>query len=109
MKQKKNPYVGARAFLPKEQLFGREREVGDLLNLILSERLVLLYAPSGAGKTSLIQAGLRHHLIREGFIVSPVLRVGADLPPEMIPSGANRYVCSTLTYLEFNSPQREPL
>jgi len=94
-----NPYVGARAFLPHEKLYGREREVQELCDLLLSERIVLVHAPSGAGKTSLIQAGLRGPLSEHGFIVSPVLRVGAELPAG-VSETANRYVLSTLMYLD---------
>ena len=52
-----NPYVGPRAFTRGETLYGRDREVLDLLDLVIAERIVLLYSPSGAGKTSLLQAG----------------------------------------------------
>ncbi len=53
-----NPYPGPRAFQHGEALFGRERETAQLLDLLIAERVVLLYAPSGAGKTSLVQAAL---------------------------------------------------
>jgi MoxR-like ATPase len=51
-----NAYVGPRPFPPDRQLYGRDRELLALTNRLLSERLVLLYSPSGAGKTSLIRA-----------------------------------------------------
>ena len=53
-----NPYVGPRPFTQTDPLFGRDVEKVELLNLLIAERIVLLYSPSGAGKTSLIQAGL---------------------------------------------------
>ena len=53
-----NPYVGPRPFEPGEMLCGREREIRDLDNLLSAERIVLLHSPSGAGKSSLVQAGL---------------------------------------------------
>ena len=53
-----NPYVGPRAFQTGEKLYGRDREVRELLDLLIAERIVLLFSPSGAGKSSLIQAGL---------------------------------------------------
>ncbi|MFN2225325.1 MAG: FHA domain-containing protein, partial [Anaerolineae bacterium] len=40
-----NPYVGPRAFQRGERLHGRDYEVADLLDLIIAERVVLLYSP----------------------------------------------------------------
>ena len=76
-----NPYVGPRAFESGEQLHGREREARDLFLFLISQRIVLLHSPSGAGKTSLIQAGLIPRLREEGFNVLPVARVNLE-PPE---------------------------
>ncbi len=75
----------------------------DLLDLLIAERIVLLYSPSGAGKTSLIQAGLLPELEDEGFQVLPVMRVSLEPPPEQaqdLPSNCNRYVLSALLSLE---------
>src|SRR4029453_14288116 len=75
-----NPYVGPRSFATGEILYGRDRETYKLLNLLIAERIVLLYSPSGAGKTSLIQAALIPQLLEEGFAVLPVIRVSAEPP-----------------------------
>ena len=61
-----NPYVGPRSFRRGDALYGRDREIADLLDLLIAERIVLLHSPSGAGKTSLIQAGLIPLLEEEG-------------------------------------------
>ena len=53
-----NPYVGPRSLKTGEPFFGRDREIRSLLALLVSERIVMLHSPSGAGKSSLIQAGL---------------------------------------------------
>jgi len=53
-----NPYVGPRAFRTGERLPARDLEAADLTDLLIAERIVLLHSPSGAGKTSLIQAGV---------------------------------------------------
>ena len=47
-----NPYVGPRTFLEEEGrfFFGRRREARDLQARVVSERLLLFYAQSGAGK-----------------------------------------------------------
>ena len=95
----RNPYVGPRPFEPedKELFFGRDREISDVLSLIIAHRVLLLYAPSGAGKTSLINAGLIPRLEGDGFEVLPLARVRVEIP-EDIPPGriSNLYVFNTL-------------
>ena len=76
----KNPYVGPRAFTTGEPLFGRASERAALLDLLVAERVVLLHAPSGAGKSSLLFAGLVPDLRAEGFVVRPPIRVGLEPP-----------------------------
>jgi DNA-binding transcriptional MerR regulator len=93
-----NPYVGPRAFQVGEKLNGRDRELRDLLDLLIAERVVLLYSPSGAGKTSLVQAGLVPKLREEKFMPLPVTRV--SLLPRHLPPGTNRYILSVLLSLE---------
>ena len=92
-----NPYVGPRSFRTGEQLYGRDREVHELLNHLIAERVVLLHSPSGAGKTSLIRAGLLPRLQEEGFHILPVIRVN-QLPPDGLQ--ANRYLYSAMLSLE---------
>ncbi len=53
--------------LDRKIFFGRDRERRSLLNLVLAEDLVVLFAKSGMGKTSLINASLLEPLRREGF------------------------------------------
>ena len=80
---RENPYVGPRPFdrADRAYFFGRSREARDLLSLILSERVVLFYAPSGAGKSSLLNAKIIPELEEEeGFLVLRVRRMGAALP-----------------------------
>ena len=97
--QERNPYVGPRPFERRDRdlFFGREREASDLLSLIIAHRVLLLYAQSGAGKTSLINAGLIPLLGKERFEVLPLARVQGlipeDIQPEEIP---NLYVFNTL-------------
>ena len=56
----KAPYPGLRPFHRDESLifFGREREVDELLVRLRRQRFVAVIGVSGAGKTSLVQAGL---------------------------------------------------
>lgn len=56
----RNPFVGLRPFQSAESalFFGRSRDVAVLQNLVLSVSVLVLYAPSGTGKSSLLNAGL---------------------------------------------------
>ncbi len=64
-------YPGIRSFSsdPHERVLfqGRTRETRQLLHLVLAERLVVLYARSGMGKSSLIAAGVTHPLQDRGY------------------------------------------
>jgi len=97
--QERNPYVGPRPFDREDQdlFFGRDREVNDLSSLVVAHRVLLLYAQSGAGKTSLLNAGLISLLEDEGFEVSPLARVGGPIPEDMdLEEIPNIYVFNTL-------------
>ena len=78
---KTSRYPGVRPFGDGEvhrRLFrGREDEKYELLQLILAERLVLVFARSGIGKSSLINAGLMQPLRDKGYFPM-VVRVGAS-------------------------------
>jgi WD40 repeat protein/tetratricopeptide (TPR) repeat protein len=105
-----NPYVGPRAFQYGETLYGRDREVVELLDLLIAERIVLLYSPSGGGKTSLIHAALIPELEKEGFRVLPVMRVSVE--PSLARdsfSVANRYILSLLLSLEEALPEEQQM
>ncbi len=101
-----NPYPGPRSFQQGETLYGRERETMELLDLLVAERVVLLYSPSGAGKTSLVQAALLPELEREGFRVLPLMRVNTE-PPDGVT--VNRYVWSVLLSLDEGRDKAEQL
>ncbi|MGH8476467.1 MAG: HEAT repeat domain-containing protein, partial [Methylococcales bacterium] len=70
--REQNPYPGLQPFKEseKDRFFGRDEEIHILTDKILANRMTLLVAASGAGKSSLLQAG-----------VMPALRAGgmADL------------------------------
>ena len=93
-----NPYVGPRPFHKGELLRGRDREAQGLADKLMGERIVLLHSPSGAGKTSLIQASLVPRMETAGFQLCArtvptfsALRVHAP-PPDF--AVKNRYVFS---------------
>ncbi len=83
--QPSNPYVGPRTFEERDarHFFGRDRESRELLSLIISEPLVLFFAESGAGKSSLLNARIIPNLRKEGFFVYPTVRVGGELPEDV--------------------------
>jgi WD40 repeat protein len=100
LNQRPNPYVGPRAFEAGETLFGRDKEINELINILIAERIVLLYSPSGAGKTSLIYAGLLPILKKEGFPPLPIVRVNMPPPENTAGNHINRFVYSTLISME---------
>jgi WD40 repeat protein len=103
---KPNPYVGPRAFKTGEKLYGRNREAREIQDLLISERIVMLHSPSGAGKSSLVQAGLIPQLIENGFLVYPVVRVNQEPPLDLVNGEKfNRYVFSALLSLEEVLPE----
>lgn len=104
---RQNPYVGPRAFTTGEPLFGRGDERAALLDLLVAERVVVLHAPSGAGKSSLLFAGLIPDLRAEGFIVRPPIRVGTEPPAS---AGAiNRFCFSAVLSLAEGEAHARPM
>ncbi|MEM7372335.1 MAG: AAA family ATPase [Bacteroidota bacterium] len=66
----------------RDQFFGREEETAQLFELVNENRLVLLYGPSGTGKTSLIQCGLGNRFEATDWLPLFVRR-GAHLPSSL--------------------------
>lgn len=88
------PYVGPKSFeeKDKELFFGRDAEANDFFSLIVAHQVVLIYAQSGAGKTSLLNAKIIPSLKSKGYEVLPLARV------QGIQAGqtSNIYVFNTL-------------
>ena len=61
-----NPFPGLRPFQEEEEykFFGREKRVDALVNKLGTTRLVAVVGPSGSGKSSLVNCGLRPALHR---------------------------------------------
>ncbi len=76
------PYVGPRPYErtegDKERFFARDREAEELAALITAHGAVLLYASSGAGKTSLINTKLDSLLRAIPAEVVPAVRVRSE-------------------------------
>ncbi len=64
-------YPGSRPFqdtpLDRKLFWGREHETNALLHLVLAEKMVVVFARSGLGKSSLINAGLLEPLRRRDY------------------------------------------
>ena len=94
-----NPFVGPVPFERKDAdlFFGRVGEVQELISLIVANRVVVLYAASGAGKTSLLDAGVLPLLERqERFEVLPTTRFRHLTAAEVRRGIENVYVHTTL-------------
>jgi len=98
-----SPYVGPRPFEAADRgaFFGRAGEVSRLVSEVIANPTVLVYAVSGAGKTSLLAAGLAPALIEQGFEALPLARVGGGAPP---PDAANAFVYCALQSIAHAGP-----
>ncbi|MEU0880831.1 hypothetical protein ABZ345_19685 [Lentzea sp. NPDC005914] len=67
------PYMGLSAFGPQDAnwFFGRERATNALLARINENGITMLVGASGAGKSSLMKAGVLPRLDKEALIISP--------------------------------------
>jgi WD40 repeat protein len=103
-----NPYVGPVPFREGQKLYGREKETEELVDLLVSKRIVLLIAPSGAGKTSLIQAALIPRL-RDRYKLQALPTIRLTYRSEEIGqrTDVNRYALSTMRSLEGHFPAEQ--
>jgi hypothetical protein len=101
------PYVGSSPFerTDADRFFGRDLEIDELTSIILAHNFVLVYAASGAGKTSLLNAGVIPKLVEEGLTVFPRCRVGLTIPTDVeLAPGSNPYVFNLLCSLSPETP-----
>ena len=96
-----NPYPGPRPFRSGEKIYGREREIAELYYLLVAQRIVLLHSPSGAGKSSMVNAGLIPRLLQRFAVWRPT-RVNTE-PPANFPG--NRYIRSAILGFEEGLPK----
>src|SRR5262249_9126885 len=97
MIKNKTPYVGPQPFRIEDEdiFFGRRVECAELFSLAVSHRILVLYAQSGAGKSSLVNAGLIPRFKSEGFSVLPIARVGLVI--NKTSDVSNLYVYNAIT------------
>ena len=74
------PYPGSPYTERESNLFGRDAECNQLLSALhdRQERLFFVYGPSGAGKTSLLGAGLRKSLDRAWWFPKEPISASAE-------------------------------
>ena len=90
--KRENPYLGPRPYSRADayRFFGRAKEAAELCSLVAAHRTVLLYSQSGAGKSSLLNAGTIPLLESRGFDVLPTARVSGTAETAL--PDANIYV-----------------
>ena len=108
------PFIGPSPFTRADAAFfkGRDEETTILEGLVMSRRVVLFFAQSGVGKSSLLEAGLIPRLTERRVIgrgerarlyqkmaVLPVVRVGGPFPSESGSPALNAFVSSALSGL----------
>ena len=99
-----NPFVGPNPIPEKSELFARDKERGDLIDLLIAERFVLLFGPTGAGKTSLINAGLIPDIEKRRVKCLPVVK----LEPVKV-EGANPFLaCLYQRLFDIKTPEELP-
>ena len=107
--EKITPYVGPRPFqrTDLELFFGRDEETEDIVSLIFGNPVVLVYAESGAGKTSLFNTQITYTLNEYNCQVLPLVRVGGKLPTNIDRKEVeNFYIFNVLESL---SPDDHPM
>lgn len=95
-------YPGVKPFTQAEKtiFFGRETEVKGLTRYILQEQVVVLYARSGLGKSSLLNAGVIPELGQITDYRPLTMRFGAWQPP-------TNDSCTALTRARLDIPKGE--
>jgi len=107
-----SPFVGPRPFEKEDsdRFFGRTRETEELLSLIIAHRAVLVYAQSGAGKSSLLRAGVIPRLENQQYQVLRSARVHGLLPNDVPPESVqNIFVYHALQYWATTLPNGQSI
>ncbi|CCH33800.1 hypothetical protein ABZ816_21615 [Actinosynnema sp. NPDC047251] len=75
------PYAGLAAFQvgDADRFFGRDRLVGELVELVANRRFVGVFGASGSGKSSLLRAGLAARATGPVLVVTPGARPVEEL------------------------------
>ena len=110
-----SPYAGPQPLRTTDRLYGRDVELAELESLLVAQRIVLLYAVSGVGKTSLLQAGAEaespaqaglHRRVKDRFQVTHISGF-SDMQPASA-NEVNPYIAHVRQELQ-GTKAREPL
>jgi hypothetical protein len=71
IQNRRNPWLGLESYREGEVLYGRDDDIRDLTQCVLTDTDTLLYGKSGIGKSSILNAGVIPAARRNGFL--PVL------------------------------------
>src|SRR5215203_2348833 len=105
------PYLGPRPYnrnkKDQKRFFGRDYETDEIVSLISSHKLVLIYAQSGAGKTSIFNAQVIPTLEEMGYEVLPVIRLksSSNIIPNTDTKDVNMFIFNSLQSLK---PELDP-
>lgn len=93
------PYVGPRPYQKAESalFFGRAHEVREAASLVAAQQTLLMFGPSGAGKTSMVNAGLTAAL-QSRFDILPPARLRATANDVVSPRVKNVFVFNVLRH-----------
>jgi tetratricopeptide (TPR) repeat protein len=96
------PFPGPRSFVlgERSRFFGRAKETRDLTDLVLAYPLVVLSAQSGAGKTSIIHAGLAPRAAADEGALLLFSRVSGRVPPDRLADIKNVFIYNCLSGLQ---------
>jgi conflict system STAND superfamily ATPase len=106
-----DPFIGPRPFTrtrdDQMRFFGRDDEADEIVSLILGHRLTLVYAQSGAGKTSILEAQVGPKLVEYGFEILPRTRVGiaSDSKVELASDNSDKASSNLVNFYMLNAFQ----
>src|SRR5262245_14140008 len=101
-----NPWPGLLSFREADREFfeGRRTETEELLRLVMRERLTVLFALSGLGKSSLLQAGL-FPLLRRENILPVYVRLDFSSPSPDLIAQIKRAIATQAAAAEIEAPE----
>lgn len=104
-----NPYIGPKPFQvqDKDNFFGRDEEATKLLSMIFANKIVILSAQSGAGKSSLLNARMVELLKNEKFEIFKIQGLSSYISRDTIPD--NVFVYNSVLALLKNDKANQDL